>query len=189
MELNNMNLDDLLSVTDNALTGKLFENAEVEVTINKDSSEEEINRNKTMAKLAEYESCQNKLGILNKELEDLDTELNKIINEVKLNHKELIDKINSKTNEIKEIESEQEKIKVDLLPLQRNAFKYNTNDKTFNYNKIQSTYVEPTEKNSFDLKKFREEQKEFWNTNLNVLEPYSKITEVSDYIKITISKK
>lgn len=229
MEFNNMNLDELLNASSsegNTMSGNLFADADVEVTVTKEEPVEEVkeetqmlvddsstdgkeenketetikepevteeekeeNRAKTMNKLAEYETYQNKLTKLDGEMSLLNQELENLISKIKLDNKDLIDKINAKADEIKVAQEEQDKIKLELLPLQRNAFKYNKNDKTFNYNKIQSTYVEPSEKNKFDLKKFREEQKDFWKENLEVLEPYSEITTVSDYIKITISKK
>jgi hypothetical protein len=81
---------------------------------------------------------------------------------------------------------EQNDIKETLVPLQKGAFEANDKDKTLIYNRIQSTYVEATEKNQFDLKTFRTEQKDFWEKNLDVLRPYAKITNVSDYVKVTI---
>lgn len=218
-ELNNMNLDELLKSSSNTMSGNLFEEADLDVTIHKESSDEEVkeetqglvndstandeeaknkedetnnqeeNRNKTMNKLAEYEACQNKINRLDGEMSLLNQEFDALISKIKLENKELIDKINAKSDEIKATQEQQDKIKVELLPLQRLAYQLNKDDKTFNYNKIQSTYVEPSEKNKFDLKKFREEQSDFWKENLDVLEPYSEITTVSDYIKITISKK
>ena len=218
-ELNNMNLDELLKSSSNTMSGNLFEEADLDVTIRKESSDEEVKeetqglandsttndeeaenkedetnkqeetRNKTMNKLAEYEACQNKINRLDGEMSLLNQELDSLISKIKIDNKDLIDKINAKADEIKAAEEEQEKIKVELLPLQRDAYNFNKDDKTFKYNKIQSTYVEPSEKNQFDLKKFREEQLDFWKNNLEILEPYSKITQVSDYIKITISKK
>ena len=176
-------------VDDSSTNEQEAKNEETKTIENNAVNEEELNREKTMDTLAKYEACQNKLNKLDGEMSLLNQELESLINQIKLENKELIDKINSKADEIKNVEEEQENIKLELLPLQRTAFKYNKNDKTFNYNKIQSTYVEPSDKNKFDLKKFREEQASFWKENINVLEPYSEITTVADYIKITISKK
>ena len=215
MEFNNLNLDELLnSVPD---SGKMFEKADVEVTVVKDSNEpvkdslkqetnsidtsnnedrevtkEEaaaMNRDLAMGKLAEYESYENKITSLNVEMSSLNSELDELISKIKLDNKELIDKINAKSLELEQAKKMQDSIKEQLLPIQRLAFQANEKDKTLRYNQIQSTYVEPTEKNQFDLKKFREEQKDFWKENLEVMQPYAKITAVSDYIKITISKK
>lgn len=215
MEFNNLNLDELLnSVPD---SGKMFEKADVEVTVVKDSNEtaeenlkQEIdtsslsnnedrevtkeeaaamNRDLAMGKLAEYESYENKIANLNAEMSSLNSELDELISKIKLDNKELIDKINAKSLELDQAKKMQDSIKEQLLPIQRLVFQANEKDKTLRYNQIQSTYVEPTEKNQFDLKKFREEQKDFWKENLEVMQPYAKITAVSDYIKITISKK
>ena len=215
MEFNNLNLDELLnSVPD---SGKMFEKADVEVTVVKDSNEpvkdslkqetnsidtsnnedrevtkEEaaaMNRDLAMGKLAEYESYENKIASLNVEMSSLNSELDELISKIKIDNKELIDKINAKSLELEQAKKMQDSIKEQLLPIQRLAFQANEKDKTLRYNQIQSTYVEPTEKNQFDLKKFREEQKDFWKENLEVMQPYAKITAVSDYIKITISKK
>lgn len=215
MEFNNLNLDELLnSIPD---SGKMFEKADVEVTVVKDSNEtaeenlkQEIetsnlsnnedrevtkeeaaamNRDLAMGKLAEYESYENKIASLNVEMSSLNSELDELISKIKLDNKELIDKINAKSLELEQAKKMQDSIKEQLLPIQRLVFQANEKDKTLRYNQIQSTYVEPTEKNQFDLKKFREEQKDFWKENLEVMQPYAKITAVSDYIKITISKK
>ena len=195
-ELNNMNLDELLnsSVDNNTMTGKLFNQADLDVLISKDESKEneestEDTRKIAMKKLEEYESAENKLMKLDGEMSLLNQQLDALISKIKLDNKELIDSINEKANEIDAVKKQQEKIKEDLLPLQRTVYLENNEDKTLKYNKIQSTYVAKTEKNKFDLKKFREEQADFWKNNIEVMKPYSEITEVSDYIKVTISKK
>lgn len=197
-ELNNMNLDELLNASSsegNTMSGSLFADADVEVTITKEEKEMtnqdfgELNRKKAMEKLEEYEAAELKISKLDGEMSLLNQEFDDLISKIKLENKELIDKINDKANEIDAIKAEQEKIKEELVPLQREVYLVNNEDKTLKYNKIQSTYVAPTEKNQFDLKSFREEQGDFWKENLEVLQPYSKITPVSDYIKITISKK
>ena len=228
-EFNNMNLDELLNASsNNTMTGKLFESADVEVSITKEDTNEETqkeeevlvndspangeatenqeaeteerpemtkqefaeqNRKLAMEKLEEYEAAEKKIAILDGEMTLLNQELEGLISKIKQDNKELIDKINAKSNEIDAVRSEQDKIKEDLLPLQREVYLVDNEDKTLKFNKIQSTYVAPTEKNQFDLKKFREEQEEFWTEHLDVMNPYAKITEVSDYLKITISKK
>lgn len=194
MEFNNMNLDELLSVSsedNNAMTGKLFENADLDVTIVKEEHSENLEncRKEAMEKLAKYEEYENNIAKLDGEMTLLNQQLEALIAEIKLNNKELIDKINAKANEISKQKEEQDKIKEELLPLQREVYNANNEDKTLKYNKIQSTYVAPTEKNQFDLKKFRENEESFWKENIEIMEPYSKITPVSDYLKVTISKK
>ena len=194
MEFNNMNLDELLSVSsedNNTMTGKLFENVDLDVTIVKEEHSENLEncRKEAMEKLAKYEEYENNIAKLDGEMTLLNQQLEALISEIKLNNKELIDKINAKANEISKQKEEQDKIKEELLPLQREVYNANNEDKTLKYNKIQSTYVAPTEKNQFDLKKFRENEESFWKENIEIMEPYSKITPVSDYLKVTISKK
>lgn len=197
MDFNNMSLDDLLKVSSdggNTMTGKLFDIADVDVTLTKELQEEQPEniediRKKAMSKLEEYESCEKQISTLDGEMTLLSQEFDALIASIKLEHKDLIDKINSKAEEIEAKRAEQEQIKEALLPLQRTVFMQCPDDKTLKFNKIQSTYVAPTEKNQFDLKLFREEQPKFWEEHLDILGTYAKITSVSDYIKITISKK
>lgn len=215
-EMNSMNLDELLNSTYNkAVSETLYEKADVDVSVKKDDIDEsqmsisdyfeqdtenedkemtkqefaELNRKKAMEKLEEYEAEEKKIIRLDGEMTLLNQELEYLISKIKQENKELIDKINDKANEIEAAKAMQESIKQQLLPLQREVYLADNEDKTLVFNKIQSTYVAATEKNQFDLKKFREEQKDFWKENLEVMQPYAKITAVSDYIKITISKK
>ena len=172
--------------------GEKTENKEVKITEDRELTKAEfaeINRKKAMEKLEAYEAAEKTLSKLDGEMSLLNQELDSLISKIKLDNKDLIDKINAKANEIEAAKAEQDKIKEELLPLQREVYLVDNEDKTLKFNKVQSTYVAPTEKNQFDLKLFREEQKDFWKENLDILKPYSKITPVSDYIKITISKK
>lgn len=215
MEFNNLNLDELLNSTYNkAVSETLYEKADVDVSVKKDDIDEgqmsisdyfeqdtenedkemtkqefaELNRKKAMEKLEEYEAEEKKIIRLDGEMTLLNQELEYLISKIKQENKELIDKINDKANEIEAAKAMQESIKQQLLPLQREVYLADNEDKTLVFNKIQSTYVAATEKNQFDLKKFREEQKDFWKENLEILKPYAKITDVSDYLKITIKK-
>ena len=215
MEFNNLNLDELLNSTYNkAVSETLYEKADVDVSVKKDDIAEgqmsisdyfeqdtenedkemtkqefaELNRKKAMEKLEEYEAEEKKIIRLDGEMTLLNQELDYLISKIKQENKELIDKINDKANEIEAAKAMQESIKQQLLPLQREVYLADNEDKTLVFNKIQSTYVAATEKNQFDLKKFREEQKDFWKENLEILKPYAKITDVSDYLKITIKK-
>lgn len=214
-EMNSMNLDELLNSTYNkAVSETLYEKADVDVSVKKDDIAEcqmsisdyfeqdtenedkemtkqefaELNRKKAMEKLEEYEAEEKKIIRLDGEMTLLNQELEYLISKIKQENKELIDKINDKANEIEAAKAMQESIKQQLLPLQREVYLADNEDKTLVFNKIQSTYVAATEKNQFDLKKFREEQKDFWKENLEILKPYAKITDVSDYLKITIKK-
>lgn len=179
-------------VNDSIPNGETTENKEIEAEESAEFTPDEwanVNRIKAMEKLAAYEAAEKKIATLDGEMTLLNQELEGLISKIKQENKELIDKINAKSNEIEMAKSEQEKIKEELLPLQREVYLVDKEDKTLKYNKIQSTYVAPTEKNQFDLKAFREEQGDFWKEHLDIMNPYAKITEVSDYLKITISKK
>lgn len=230
MEEFNMNLDELLNLSTegNMMSGKLFETADVDVTVHKENYSEEakeetqmlvndilpngeeteskevkteerpeltnaefaeLKRKEAMSMLERYEASEKKLSILDDEYNVLTQQLEALIAQVRLDNKELIDAINAKSNEIEATKAEQSKIKEDLLPVQREVYLIDNEDKTLKFNKIQSTYVAPTEKNKFDLKQFREKEPEFWKENFDILKPYAEITTVSDYLKITISKK
>ncbi len=198
-EFKQMSLDDLLNIESSntsSVGDPVYENADVEVSIKRELNDNmsllevaELNRKEAMDQLAKYEECENKLTTLDGEMSLLQTELDALISKIKVDNKELIDKINNVANEIEATKAIQEKVKEDLLPLQRKAYQFNPADKTFKYNKIQSTYVAESEKNKFDLKKFREEQGDFWKEHLDTLLPYAEITSVADYLKITVSKK
>lgn len=177
---------------------KLYVNADVDVTVKKDDPEENreltveesaaMAKKKAMDMLGEYETLENKKVVLSGELQKAQDELESLFTKLKAENIGLVDKINELTNELEAAEDGQDKIKEDLLPLQRELYLANEKDKTLVYNKIQSTFVAETEKNSFDLKKFREEQAEFWKSNYDLLMPYAKISEVAAYLKITIKK-
>lgn len=205
-ELNQMNLDELLHAEpSNSMSARLFETADVEVNIIKEelsddevmdvpsaemTKEEfaEVMRNQAMSKLEEYETLERGISTLEAQLALKNQALETLIDTIRESNKELIDSINSLAMEIESKKEEQESIKEELLPLQRHIYDANNADKTLIFNKIQSTYVLPAEQNKFDLKKFREEQKEFWEEHLDVMKSYAKITSVSDYIKVTVKK-
>lgn len=189
-ELNEMNLDEIINDVSNSMTIGLDISSGVDIQINKDDTvsmvQEPSFKDKAMEELKKFEELQNKKEQLEAQLTLANGDLDILISKIKVDNKELIDKINSLANEIKSLTDEQNDIKETLVPLQKGAFEANDKDKTLIYNRIQSTYVEATEKNQFDLKSFRVEQKDFWEKNLDVLRPYAKITKVSDYVKVTI---
>lgn len=156
--------------------------ADVDITIVKD----EDNKTRTLNKLKEYEELEDKKAKVEKDLESYMEVYNKLVDEIKINNKELMDNINDVKLILEQIAMQEEDLKKDILEVQRNAFKDSEDNKKLTYNKVTSTYVEETEKNQFDLKSFRENETDFWNDNLSVLSPYAKITNVSDYIKITV---
>jgi hypothetical protein len=189
-ELNEMNLDEIINDVSNSMTIGLDVSSGLDIQINKDDTvslvQEQSFKDKAMEELKKFEELQNKKEQLEAQLTLANGDLDILISKIKVDNKELIDKINSLANEIKSLTDEQNDIKETLVPLQKGAFEANDKDKTLIYNRIQSTYVEATEKNQFDLKTFRTEQKDFWEKNLDVLRPYAKITNVSDYVKVTI---
>lgn len=196
------NLEEMLkefsAQPDTLESDKLYVNADVDVTVKKDDPEENreltveesaaMAKKKAMDMLGEYETLENKKVVLAGELQKAQDELESLFTKLKADNIGLVDKINELANELEAAEDGQDKIKEDLLPLQRELYLANEKDKTLVYNKIQSTFVAETEKNSFDLKKFREEQAEFWKSNYDLLMPYAKISEVAAYLKITIKK-
>lgn len=176
---------------DSSADGEKEENKEVKADEDRELTIEEaaaLVKKEAMDKLGEYEALENKKVILAGELQKAQDELESLFTKLKAENIGLVDKINELTNELEATEDGQAKVKEELLPLQRELYLANEKDKTLVYNKIQSTFVAETEKNSFDLKKFREEQAEFWKSNYDLLMPYAKISEVAAYLKITIKK-
>ena len=192
-------------------SNKLYTNAEVDVQITKESDElikelEELEeviseereltkddlakacKKEAMNKLGEYESLEDRKVVLAGELKAAQQELEMQFSKVRAQNLELLDRIEKLGNDLEDVEKGQAKLKKDLLPIQRELYNLDSDEKTLVYNKIQSTFVAATEKNQFDLKKFREEQADFWKTNLEVLKPYAKITDVAAYLKITVKK-
>lgn len=192
-------------------SNKLYTNAEVDVQITKESDElikelEELEeviseereltvedlakacKKEAMNKLGEYESLEDRKVVLAGELKAAQQELEMQFSKVRAQNLELLDRIEKLGNDLEDVEKGQAKLKEDLLPIQKELYKLDSDEKTLVYNKIQSTFVAATEKNQFDLKKFREEQADFWKTNLEVLKPYAKITDVAAYLKITVKK-
>ena len=188
------NLEEMLEGMPDSET--LFTKGDVEVVITKEEPEvdKELTKEEyaakckkeAMDKLSEFEDIENKKTIINGELAKAQEELEKKLNEVRIANKDLLDKMDELEKEFDVLDERQSKIKEDLLPLQQEIYLVNDKDKTLIYNKIQSTYVAATVKNQFDLKKFKEEQEEFWNNNLDILNPYAKFTDVSAYLKITV---
>lgn len=145
-------------------------------------------KREAMDKLGEYEAQEKEKAILTGRLEEAMAKLDVLIDEVRAQNIGLVNEINGLQIQLEEAADKQETIKNDLLPLQEKLFYTDEKEKTLIFNKIQSTFVEATVKNQFDLKKFREEEKTFWEEHLDVLRPYAKITDVAEYLKITVKK-
>lgn len=163
----------------------LFENADTEVII----SNIESSKDSVMHRLAIYESLENTKNDYQTALERIEQKKNEMLEEFAKNNEEfrqLLEDSQKVSLDIEEVKQEQETLKTEILTFQRDAYADSEDNKSLTYNKVTATYVLPTEKNSFDLKKFREEQTDFWNDNQDILGTYAKITPVSDYVKLTI---
>ena len=202
-------MKDLEEMLNEPITAKdeepLYTKADVDVVITKDSEEpsEEIGdleedrdltgeeyaakcKKEAMEKLGEYEELEKKKIVLNGEITKAQQELEALFSKVRAANLDLVNKIEKLNNEFETASGMQDKLKEELLPLQKEIYLVNNEDKTLVYNKIQSTFVAATVKNQFDLKKFKEEQEDFWKEHLDTLKPYAKFTDVSPYLKITI---
>lgn len=193
------NLEERLNEFAGEPDGKLFSNAEVEVSIRKEEPIEtltvdpvettkEEQEDLAMEKLKVYESDEREKVKLTDELEELTSKYDALLTELNNANKELVDNMESIKNRLEVLGEEQEKIKEELLPLQAKLYYMDETRKTLVYNKVQSTYVAQTEKNKFDLKKFREDHGDFFEEHKDIMGPYSDISIVSDYLKITIKK-
>lgn len=167
---------------------KIEEDNNVKESNTKDTScemttEEDIRdkREKALLKLKEYEDVTSDINKLNLEREDILSEIRKSCPELvsKLEENEAATKL--KDDKLKIIASE-------ALPFFRIITNYSEDNKTLIYGKVQGTYVYPSVKHQFDLKSFIEEEKDFYTDNISMFDPYSKITNVSDYVKFTVKK-
>ena len=190
-------LEEMLLVNDN--DGIILANADVEVQVKKDESEEEKPemtkeeyatklKKEAMEKLGVFEELENRKTILSGDLAKATQDLEMLFSRVRAQNRELVDKIKQLEDELATTSATQDKVREELLPIQQDLYNTDNKEKTLIYNKIQSTFVAPTEKNQFDLKKFREEQNDFWKEHYNLLKDYAKITDVASYLKITIKK-
>ena len=154
------------------------EDTSCEMTVEEDIRDK---REKALLKLKEYEDITSDINKLNLEREDILSEIRESCPELvsKLEENEAITKL--KNDKLKIIASE-------ALPFFRIITNYDENNKTLIYGKVQGTYVYPSVKHQFDLKSFIEEEKDFYVENISMFDPYSKITDVSDYVKFTVKK-
>lgn len=188
MELNEMNLDELLKDNSNNMVGKLFTNADVDVQISKEEPEQsnedlyEESKEKAMELLQKYEESDKEIAKLNDEIE----ELMKPFREA---NKELFDTIDKINQQIADLKAVEDSISKEILPYQRITYSIDNDYKEMTYNNVHSTYVLPTKKHQFEFKKFLEENADFYENNKTVMSPYAKITDVSDYVKISVKKK
>lgn len=154
--------------------------ADVDVNIVKDSNI--TFREKVINKLKDYEDITNSQAKLEVEKEE-------VMNSIKKACPELFDRISKLDNEILAKDNQIDEMKKSITPLFEKAIKESSDNKTLLYGKVQGTYVDSTKKHSFDLKSFIDENKDFYTNNISIFDPYSKITDVAAYTKITVKKK
>lgn len=145
-------------------------------------SEGKTCREIALDKMKEYEETNARKVKLDSEIADLEIEIRKTC-------PEMFDKLDKLNEQLKKEETRMKEIAAESTPIFARAVEEDEDNKTLLYGKIQATYVYPTVKHQFNLKSFIEEQNEFYTEHLSVLDPYSTMTEVSDYVKYTVKKK
>lgn len=145
-------------------------------------SEEKTSREIALDKMKEYEETNARKVKLDSEIADLEIEIRKAC-------PEMFDKLDKLNEQLKKEEARMKEIATESTPFFAQAVREDEDNKTLLYGKIQATYVYATEKHQFDLKSFIEEQNDFYTEHLSLLDSYSTISKVSDYVKYTIKKK
>lgn len=177
-------LDEMLVNNDNVVTAsadiKVIKDEPLDVSINQDTLEKTFKDN-IMNYLKEYEETTDDKVKLENEISEIEDKIREAVPELYAKLDILNVNLDEKNKKLKAISS----ACVDDF---RSAVALNEDMKTLVYNKVQGTYVYPTKKHQFDLKAFIEDNKEFYTENLSILDPYSKITDVADYVKITVKK-
>ena len=180
------NIESLIS----ANTDSLATTASSDIKVVKDVVQEALEthsegktcREIALDKMKEYEETNARKVKLDSEIADLEIEIRKAC-------PEMFDKLNKLNEQLKKEEARMKEIAVESTPFFAQAVEEDEDSKTLLYGKIQATYIYPTVKHQFDLKSFIEEQNEFYTEHLSVLDPYSTMTKVSDYVKYTVKKK
>lgn len=144
--------------------------------------EGKTSREIALDKMKEYEETNARKVKLDSEIADLEIEIRKTC-------PEMFDKLDKLNEQLKKEEARMKEIAAESTSIFARAVEEDEDNKTLLYGKIQATYVYPTVKHQFDLKSFIEEQNEFYTEHLSVLDPYSTMTKVSDYVKYTVKKK
>lgn len=184
-----MSLDELLEelsgVTESKVMNDLGVEASTDIKVVKEEiapEQKEITfREKSMNILKDYEEVIKENSDLAKRIEDLQATLREL-------HPDIFEQIDAVNATISSNESRLKQIASEACPIFEGAINEDEENKTLVYGKVQGTYVYPTEKHSFDLKSFIEENKEFYTENISILDPYAKITPVSAYVKFTVKK-
>lgn len=139
-------------------------------------------REAALDKMKDYEETNARKVKLDSEIADLEIEIRKQC-------PEMFDKLDKLNEQLKKEEARLKEIASESTPFFAQAVKEDEDNKTLLYGKVQATYVYATDKHQFDLKSFIEEENDFYTEHLSVLDPYTTITRVSDYVKYTIKKK
>lgn len=176
-----MNEDKLSEILDNFESETRVNSMEANASVEVETVKEMDYRGDILIKLKSYEDNYIEIEKYNKEKEALMEKLREACPDI---YSE-IDKINE---EIKGREEELSSITSDLLPLYQRLINLDADNKTLAYGRVQGTYVYPTKKHQFDLKSFIANEHDFYLDNISTFNVYSKITDVSDYVKITIKK-
>lgn len=156
-----------------------FEGVEADVDVV--SVKEESQKDLAINELKKYESVLDNNALLEKQLEEVEAKISELCPDLVKERQDILNKISDNGSLLKAIQSES-------LKYFANAVAQDENNKTLVYNKVQGTYVYPTKKYSFDLRSFVEEQNQFYTENIALLNSYSTISDVSDYVKITVKK-
>lgn len=180
------NFESLVSTNNDSLATKASTDIKVVKDVVQEAleahSEEKTSREVALDKMKEYEETNARKVKLDSEIADLELEIRKIC-------PDMFDKLDKLNEQLKKEEARLKEIATESTPFFAQAVKEDEDNKTLLYGKIQATYVYPTEKHQFDLKSFIAEQNDFYTEHLSILDPYSTITNVSDYVKYTIKKK
>lgn len=180
------NFESLVSTNNDSLATKASTDIKVVKDVVQEAleahSEEKTSREVALDKMKEYEETNARKVKLDSEIADLELEIRKIC-------PDMFDKLDKLNEQLKKEEARLKEIATESTPFFAQAVKEDEDNKTLLYGKIQATYVYSTEKHQFDLKSFIAEQNDFYTEHLSILDPYSTITNVSDYVKYTIKKK
>ena len=185
-----MNLEETLDGLDS--NDSLITKASSDIVVTKLDESEPLEGTNETAKVTPREEAfkiLSKYEIKVREIDDISAKIKDVQSKIEETCPELFKEIKTLENDLAKKNEDLDIIKQVATPVFRKVVELNNNDKTLLYGKIQATYVFPTEKHKFDLKSFIEEQKDFYIDNISYFDPYSEITQVSDYVKFTVKKK
>ena len=185
-----MNLEEMLDSLDS--NDSLITKASSDIVVTKlDESEPLEGTNETAKATPREEAFKilSKYEAKAKEIDEISSKIKDVQSKIEETCPELFKEIKTLENDLAKKNEALDIIKQEATPVFRKAVELDNGDKTLTYDKIQATYVFPTEKHKFNLKLFIEEQEDFYLDNISYFDPYSEITQVSDYVKFTVKKK